>query len=738
MLKSSIRIAMLAAVTAASAFSVSAQENILANKPIYTLGEPKTWTGGDQTYTFIVDDLQKLVAVPTNTANVYLYPENGAINTPESQAIGIQGFYIDMESSKQVYTVSTTWEGAAANALSIYVTDEVPTLDILNSPATFSASGLGQYTEKTFVLPEGVKGRYLVFQPTEPTNWGWGCKMRSISATAPEESVLTSFSVSPSFIPAGESAAVTYTFLNQFGVAMDADVTVEGGSLDGNVLTINGDYATFTASANGVEMQATVYAVNAPEIPAAASILAPVYTNYPEGYNYNDIDFNGTAGFITAYNGGAKELGRIRWANGEVAAAFGDTRCVFFYNNNGLIQGGWNTKINPSERGFGILHLDIFATRNLVGNVVFEGASVIGVNHEIVLQPGKWNSIDIALTGETDINNMSVRFDEANAGDIILSNIYFSTQLDANDHEAPVFDAVSVNPLAMGATFNLTATDNSATLVYYVIKIGDAAYSCSGKSGEEVIYTVSGLTPDTDYTASITVSDGVNVSEAKEVAFHTTALPVAADPTLPAEQVIAVFSSYYGAAELPAFNNWGSGAKAAPMTVGDKTVLSLYDYQGQWGGLEGFAVNNADLDIKALHIDILGAATDGELTLYPVWNDETGISVQAEGTHLVTAIKANEWNSLDFNLEDDFGYKEGTIFQFAMNGATIPNFAVDNFYFYTNDSTAISDVNIETAAEVNVFDMTGRCVRANVAAEKAVENLPAGLYIVGGRKVLVK
>ena len=145
------------------------------------------------------------------------------------------------------------------------------------------------------------------------------------------------FSVSPSFIPAGESAAVTYTFLNQFGVAMDADVTVEGGSLDGNVLTINGDYATFTASANGVEMQATVYAVNAPEIPAAASILAPVYTNYPEGYNYNDIDFNGTAGFITAYNGGAKELGRIRWANGEVAAAFGDTRCVFFYNNNGLI-----------------------------------------------------------------------------------------------------------------------------------------------------------------------------------------------------------------------------------------------------------------------------------------------------------------------------------------------------------------------------------------------------------------
>ncbi len=734
MIKSSLKVAMLAAVSALSAFPTVAQDNILANKPIYTLGEAKTWSGGDASYTFKVEDLEKLVAVPTNTANVYLYPENGAINTEESRALGIQGFYIDMETSQSVAVITTTWEGAAANAVDIYLTDEVPTLDILNSPATFSASGLGQYTEKTFMLPEGVKGRYLVFQPTDATNWGWGVKMRSIAASAPSESVLTTFSVSPSFIAKGTTAAVTYTIKNQFGLDMTADITVEGGSLDGNMLTIDGDYATFTASAGGVEMQSIVYAVDAPAIPAAASLLAPVYTNYPAGYTFNDIDFNGLAGFITAYNGGAKELGRLRWNNGEIAAAFGDARCVFFYNQSPLVMGGWDVDINPTEKGYGILHLDIFATRNMTGNVVFERTAAIGDNHEITLAAGQWNSIDIPLTGETVLHTMSVRFDQENAGDIILSNIYFAPTVADGDDEAPVLGNVAVEALAMGATLTMSATDNSSNLVYYTIKVGDNSYICNGKSGEEVTYTIAGLTPETDYVAYVTVSDGVNVSEPTEVSFRTASLPLAADPTLPESWVVAVFSEHYGVSALPTFDNWGSAAYAAPLTVGNKTVLSVNNYQGQWGGIVNFGVNAAGEKMKSLHIDVLGSSVDGELTIYPVWTDEAGISVQAEGVHIPTPIKANEWNSLDFDLEKDFGYTSGTIFQLAFTNSTVPNFGVDNFYFYADsDPTGIIDAKVNRATEpAGVYDLQGRFVG------KTAANLPAGLYIIGGRKVLVK
>ena len=115
---------------ASAAMSATAQEDLLAGKPIHTLGDAKTWTAGDASYTFITEDLAKLVATPTNTDNVYLYPENGTLNTPENQALGMQAFYVDMQASHEVSIVNTTWEGAAASAYNIYLTDEEPTLDI--------------------------------------------------------------------------------------------------------------------------------------------------------------------------------------------------------------------------------------------------------------------------------------------------------------------------------------------------------------------------------------------------------------------------------------------------------------------------------------------------------------------------------------------------------------------------------------------------------------------------------
>ncbi len=39
---------------------------------------------------------------------------------------------------------------------------------------------------------------------------------------------------------------------------------------------------------------------------------------------------------------------------------------------------------------------------------------------------------------------------------------------------------------------------------------------------------------------------------------------------------------------------------------------------------------------------------------------------------------------------------------------------------------------------VNVYNLRGILIRANVAAGEATVDLPAGLYIVGGKKVYVK
>lgn len=87
---------------------------------IHALGGFKTWTkdvnGETQTFTQTQAQLDKIIATPTNTDNIYLFPEGGW-ETDANKAIGIQGVYIDMGAQKEVGTVSTTWEGAGVYIL---------------------------------------------------------------------------------------------------------------------------------------------------------------------------------------------------------------------------------------------------------------------------------------------------------------------------------------------------------------------------------------------------------------------------------------------------------------------------------------------------------------------------------------------------------------------------------------------------------------------------------------------
>ncbi len=53
-------------------------------------------------------------------------------------------------------------------------------------------------------------------------------------------------------------------------------------------------------------------------------------------------------------------------------------------------------------------------------------------------------------------------------------------------------------------------------------------------------------------------------------------------------------------------------------------------------------------------------------------------------------------------------------------------------------TTAIEGVGVDAEGVVDVYSLTGIKVRGGVEAAVATEGLPKGLYIVGGKKVLVK
>lgn len=734
----------LAAGLLAAFGTASAQEvNILAEKNVYPLGPSKVWyyyEGGQQTgqtETFDPEPLAKLTQVPTNTSNVFLYPEKGATlsDIAANQEIGAQGFYVDMGSSQSVGIVNTTWEGAAANDYSIYLTDQEPTLDILNTTPTYSAQNLGQYTENTAVLPDGSKGRYLVFQVTRATNWGWGIKIRSISAHAPSQDVLTTFKVTPSIVVANTQTPVTLTILNQFGVALpeqDVQIQVSDNAVfENNNLTItSGNKATFTATLGDNTITQDVFVAQAPSVPAATSIKTPIFTN-------TYTDYNGTAEFTTAYNGGASNAGLLTFPDGEIAQLFTSTRCVFF--SNSVTTGAWNGNINPTANGYRNLCLDVFSAYEVTCSIEFESVENLagGTTYNFDLKSGEWNNISVDVAGATKLGNLSIRFSEENMDDILLANIYFTPAYVEGDEEAPVLADLQAEPAMTSVTLTISATDDKSTDIFYSITDGTNTYAASGASGEEITYTVSGLESNTLYNFTVTASDGLNISDPKSISVTTLALPDAPTPETDPEKTYALFSTQYEATQVPQFDAWGSQGQFSTTTTGSgETVLMFSNYNGQWGGLVGL-----DFEVVGtlyLHLDIYTEqpstrAAAGSITVAPVWKG-------VQGTPNTTIeVEGGQWNSYDLPLAE-FGYpNHGTVIdQLAFTDSTLDSFLVNNIYTWGDDViTGVEEVAYVESATVSVYNLQGVCVRSNVLRGEALTGLPAGLYIVDGKKIMI-
>ncbi len=61
-----------------------------------------------------------------------------------------------------------------------------------------------------------------------------------------------------------------------------------------------------------------------------------------------------------------------------------------------------------------------------------------------------------------------------------------------------------------------------------------------------------------------------------------------------------------------------------------------------------------------------------------------------------------------------------------------------HLYLTTDKATGVKKVATEVCGKVNVIDFAGRVIRRNVESENALVGLPAGMYIVGTRKVIVR
>lgn len=127
-------------------------------------------------------------------------------------------------------------------------------------------------------------------------------------------------------------------------------------------------------------------------------------------------------------------------------------------------------------------------------------------------------------------------------------------------------------------------------------------------------------------------------------------------------------------------------------------------------------------------VDYNNSTSGGEQTFYLLSHSGSGVSPNPT----FTVTKENQGKSITLTATTNlfWGYEKSAG---SWSGFFLRNMVLQ----YTEPQNAVGTIEAQGEKVVNVYNMQGVRIRANVMEQDATENLPAGLYIVGGKKVLV-
>lgn len=178
----------------------------------------------------------------------------------------------------------------------------------------------------------------------------------------------------------------------------------------------------------------------------------------------------------------------------------------------------------------------------------------------------------------------------------------------------------------------------------------------------------------------------------------------------------------------------------------DKVNGTVYDLAGVYDGVLDFNSIDRSMELKAnrpyLVVSSNGnqllntAAFSGEVLATDNLTNEVNNGVAMVGAYQATEVKSegNE-NWYGYNADGKFvKANTGTINPFR---TAIKSTGSQSSFALKLDGTVTGIVNLENPnAKVDVYTVSGVCVRKNVPAASALNGLSRGVYIVGGQKVV--
>lgn len=309
-------------------------------------------------------------------------------------------------------------------------------------------------------------------------------------------------------------------------------------------------------------------------------------------------------------------------------------------------------------------------------------------------------------------------------GDVYLDNFYMSDK-GTDDGEAPVITYADTNTTTVAsASFLLRATDETEELSYKVVvkdKNGNTISNetVKGKPETDIYVGAKGLLPNTEYTATVTVSDNTRTSDPKVLNFTTHQL-VSADKK-------SASSYYYENDKATLRGMLNSSTTGVGIAIPEENQISINAddkvLMFQVEKDEVFGLNTKEEFGKAEKDRIIGIA------VYPVGTTTIQISPRIYNVedHFVTrSVKENEWNYITMKPLKD--YDGGNAFVgVALKSAEKGTVFLDNFYMYTSEDVKAPTVTLD---DIKDDDVHVNSVKVSFSgADETNEEVKFGVWV---------